>query len=226
MKTIFRHEWPSSAEEAIAIQRQLTQEVITTDTLEEPVQYVAGVDVGFEQGGEVTRAAVVVLRFPELTPEEEALARQPTRFPYVPGLLSFREIPAILDALEKLTLQPGLLLCDGHGIAHPRRLGIASHLGVLTGLPTLGVGKSILVGRHEPVPQEKGSWRPLVHRGETVGAALCTRPGVAPVFISTGHRIGLETAIRYVMRCVTKYRLPETTRYAHNLASHNQSAGS
>ena len=226
MKITPRHEWPSSADEAIAIQRQLTKEVIVTDNLEEPVRYVAGVDVGFEQGGEVTRAAVVVLRFPELTLEEEALARRPTRFPYVPGLLSFREIPAILDALEKLNRQPGLLLCDGHGIAHPRRLGIASHLGVLTGLPTLGVGKSILVGRHEPVLQEKGSWQPLVHRGETVGAALCTRPGVAPVFISTGHRISLETAIRYVMHCVTKYRLPETTRYAHNLASHNKSAGS
>jgi deoxyribonuclease V len=170
----------------------------------------------------VTRAAIAVLRFPELVLEEEVLTKRSTSFPYVPGLLSFREIPAILDALSKMKSLPGLLLCDGHGIAHPRRLGIASHLGVITGLPTLGVGKSILVGRHDPIPQEKGSWQPLVHRGEVVGAALRTRPNVSPVYISPGHRISLESAIRFVMACVTKYRLPETTRYAHDLASNQK----
>ncbi len=222
MKVVPRHGWPSTVEEAVAIQRELAGEVIILDDLEEPIRYVAGVDVGFEQDGEVTRAAVAVLKFPELELVEEVLARRPTSFPYVPGLLSFREIPAILDALKQMKHTPGLLLCDGHGIAHPRRLGIASHLGVLTGLPTLGVGKSILVGKHASIVQEKGSWQPLVHRGEVIGAALCTRPNVAPVFISPGHRISLETAVRYVMRCVTKYRLPETTRYAHNLASNKK----
>lgn len=222
MQIVPRHTWPTSIEEAIAIQREIAHEVITTDQLEEPVRYVAGIDVGFEQNGEVTRAAIAVLRFPELQLEEEVLTRRPTSFPYVPGLLSFREIPAILDALEKMKSNPGLLLCDGHGIAHPRRLGIASHLGVLTGLPTLGVGKSILVGTHAPLVQEKGAWQPLKHRGEIVGAALCTRINVTPVYISSGHRICLETAIQYVMRCVTKYRLPETTRYAHDLASNQK----
>jgi deoxyribonuclease V len=217
-----RHEWPSNVAEAVAIQRQIAGGVLINDQLDEPVQYVAGIDVGFEQEGSVTRAAIAVLRFPTLELVEEVLARRPTSFPYVPGLLSFREIPAILDALSTMKNAPGLLLCDGHGIAHPRRLGIASHLGVLTGLPTLGVGKSILVGRHEDVPQEKGAWQPLIHRGEVVGAALRTRPNVSPVFISPGHRISLDTAIRYVMACVTKYRLPETTRYAHDLASNQK----
>ncbi|MES2733778.1 MAG: deoxyribonuclease V [Bacteroidota bacterium] len=222
MQVIPRHEWPSTIEEAVAIQRQIAGDVITTDDLDEPIRYVAGVDVGFEQNGEITRAAIAILRFPELELVEEVLARRPTTFPYVPGLLSFREIPAILDALEKMKITPGLLLCDGHGIAHPRRLGIASHIGVFTGLPTLGVGKSILVGKHAPIPQEKGSWQPLIHRGEVVGAALCTRPKVSPVFISPGHRISLATSLQYVMACVTKYRLPETTRYAHNLASNQK----
>jgi len=217
-----RHEWPSTVEEAVAIQRQIASEVIIKDLLDEPVRLVAGIDVGFEQEGNVTRAAIAVLRFPELILEEEVLTKRPTSFPYVPGLLSFREIPAILDALGAMKSLPGLLLCDGHGIAHPRRLGIASHLGVITGLPTLGVGKSILVGRHDPIPQEKGSWQPLMHRGEVVGAALRTRPNVSPVYISPGHRISLESAIRFVMACVTKYRLPETTRYAHDLASNQK----
>jgi len=222
MQIQVRHEWPSTVAEAIAIQRQIADEVRISDQLDEPVQYVAGVDVGFEQEGSVTRAAIAVLRFPELELVEEVLARRPTSFPYVPGLLSFREIPAILDALAQMKSTPGLLLCDGHGIAHPRRLGIASHLGVLTGLPTLGVGKSILVGRHDAIPQEKGAWQPLIHRGDIVGAALRTRPNVSPVFISPGHRINLERAVQFVMACVTKYRLPETTRYAHDLASNQK----
>ena len=222
MQIPVRHEWPSTVAEAIAIQKQIAGEVRISDQLDEPLQYVAGVDVGFEQEGSVTRAAIAVLRFPELELVEEVLARRPTSFPYVPGLLSFREIPAILDALAQMKSTPGLLLCDGHGIAHPRRLGIASHLGVLTGLPTLGVGKSILVGRHDAIPQEKGAWQPLIHRGDVVGAALRTRPNVSPVFISPGHRISLDTAVQFVMACVTKYRLPETTRYAHDLASNQK----
>jgi deoxyribonuclease V len=202
----------------MALQRQLASQVITEDRFGQ-VQAVAGVDVGFEEQGKITRAAVVVLRLDGLSLIEQVIARQPTRFPYIPGLLSFRECPAILAALEKLTVLPDLLLCDGQGIAHPRRFGIACHLGVLTNLPSIGVGKSRLVGKHGPVPDTRGDWTPLVDRRETVGAVLRTRTGVSPIFVSPGHRISLPTAIDYVMACTTRYRLPETTRAADKLAS-------
>jgi len=180
---------------------------------------VAGVDAGFEDEGATARAAVVVLSFPSLEPIDYALARAPVRFPYIPGFLSFREAPVILDALAMLRTPPDLVICDGQGIAHPRRLGIASHLGVVSGLPTIGCAKSLLVGRHPELPDERGSRVPLTHRREQVGWVLRTRPGVKPVFVSPGHRVALDTAADLVMACVTRYRLPETTRYAHNLAS-------
>jgi deoxyribonuclease V len=212
------HSWNLYPSEAIALQRQLATQVITEDRLGQ-VQAVAGIDVGFEDQGKITRAAVVVLRLDDLSLIEQVIARQPTCLPYIPGLLSFRECPAILAALEKLTVLPDLLLCDGQGIAHPRRFGIACHLGVLTDLPSIGVGKSRLVGRHGPVPDARGDWTPLVDRRETVGAVLRTRTGVSPLFVSPGHRISLPTAIDYVMACTTRYRLPETTRAADKLAS-------
>lgn len=212
------HDWNLDPAEARELQRRLSARVITTDRLPE-VQRVAGVDVGFEDNGATTRAAVVVLSYPGLERLDQAVARQPTRFPYVPGLLSFRELPAVLEALEGLSVEPDLLLCDGQGIAHPRRLGIASHLGVLIDRPTIGVGKSRLCGRHGPVPERRGEWTPLVDRGETIGAVLRSRAGVRPIYVSPGHRIGLDTAIRYVMACMTRYRLPETTRQADKLAS-------
>lgn len=218
MKIEHRHEWCLTAEEAIAIQQSLRGEIITTDQLGE-IQFVAGVDVGFEAEGTITRAAVAVLRLDDLKLQDRAIARRPTTFPYIPGFLSFREVPAVLEALQKLTLLPDLLLCDGQGIAHPRRFGIACHLGLLTNLPSIGVAKSLLVGKHDEVPNDRGSWVPLTHKGDTIGAALRTRPGTKPLYISSGHRISLNTAISYVMRCTTKYRLPETTRFAHNLAS-------
>jgi deoxyribonuclease V len=177
------------------------------------------VDVGFEEDGAVTRAAVAVLSYPELQVCDQAIARRPTTFPYIPGFLSFREVPAVLDALEKIQITPDLLLCDGQGIAHPRRFGIACHLGVLTDLPTIGVAKSRLVGTFAEVSDHRGAWQPLLHKGDTIGAVLRTRLGTNPLFISPGHRISLETAIAYVMGCTPKYRLPETTRVAHKLAS-------
>jgi deoxyribonuclease V len=180
---------------------------------------VAGVDVGFEASGTITRAAIAVLSFPDLKLQKQAIARRPTTFPYVPGLLSFREIPAILDALAQLQRSPDLLLCDGQGIAHPRRLGIASHLGLLVNLPAIGVAKSRLVGEHADIPDQRGAWQSLLDKGETIGAVLRTRSGTKPLYISAGHRISLPTAIAYVMQCTTKYRLPETTRFAHKLAS-------
>ncbi|MBV8887970.1 MAG: deoxyribonuclease V [Chroococcidiopsidaceae cyanobacterium CP_BM_RX_35] len=218
MKIYQRHTWPSTVAEAIAIQQQLRAEVITTDQLE-GVQYVAGVDMGFEESGTISRAAVAVLSFPDLQLQESAIARRPTSFPYVPGFLSFREIPAVLDALEKVNLIPNLILCDGQGIAHPRRFGIACHLGVIIDIPTIGVAKSLLIGKHEEVPEQRGSWQPLVDRGDTIGVVLRTRPKTKPLYISSGHRVSLATAIEYVLQCTPKYRLPETTRIADKLAS-------
>jgi deoxyribonuclease V len=196
----------------------LRQAVITEDDFG-TVQFVAGIDVGFEDQGATTRAAVAVLSYPDLKFCDHAIARRPTTFPYIPGFLSFREVPAVLDALETLKTLPDLLLCDGQGIAHPRRFGIACHLGILTNLPAIGVAKSRLVGKFGEVPDERGAWVPLTHKGETIGAVLRTRPGTKPLYISSGHRIGLDSAIAYVMGCTTKYRLPETTRHAHKLAS-------
>lgn len=218
MKINQRHEWPLTAEEAIAIQQQLSPEVITEDRLG-TVNYVAGVDVGFEESGSISLAAVAVLSFPELELKESAIARRPTTFPYVPGFLSFREVPAVLDALEKVTITPDLILCDGQGIAHPRRFGLACHLGLLADVPTIGVAKSWLIGQHGELPNERGEWLPMQHRGEIIGAVLRTRNGVKPVYVSSGHRVSLPTAIDYVLRCTPKYRLPETTRIADKLAS-------
>lgn len=200
------------------MQRELRGHLILTDQLG-PVRRVAGVDVGFEAGWTVTRAAVAVLRYPELDVLETATARCPTTFPYVPGLLSFRELPAVLAALEQLREPPDLLLCDGQGIAHPRRFGIASHLGLLVDIPAIGVAKTRLCGTHAEPPHQRGAWTPLRAGEEIIGAVLRTRIGVKPLYISPGHRIGLETALAYVMRCCTRYRLPETTRHAHRLAS-------
>lgn len=221
MKINQRHDWPLTAEEAAKIQQELASEVITEDRLDS-VQYVAGVDVGFEESGSLTRAAVAVLSFPDLQLQEHTIAYRPTTFPYIPGFLSFREVPAVIDALEKVTIYPNLILCDGQGIAHPRRLGIACHLGLLIDVPTIGVAKSLLIGRYKQLADERGAWQPLVDKGETIGAVLRTRTGVKPVYVSSGHRIALPTAIDYVMRCTPKYRLPETTRWADKLASNRK----
>ncbi|BAZ00276.1 endonuclease V [Tolypothrix tenuis PCC 7101] len=219
MKIYQQHDWPQTLEEAIAIQEKLRNQTITEDKLPETIKYVAGVDMGFEADGTISHAAVAVLSFPDLQIVETAVARRPTSFPYIPGFLSFREIPAVLDALEKVRILPDIILCDGQGIAHPRRLGIASHLGLLIDMPTIGVAKSLLIGKYDEVPETKGSWQPLIHQGEIIGAVLRTRTGVKPLYISSGHRISLPTAIDYVLRCTTKYRLPETTRIADKLAS-------
>nr|VFK52629.1 MAG: Endonuclease V [Candidatus Kentron sp. TUN] len=217
-----KHAWNVVPAEAREIQQQLRAQVITHDEFGR-TRYVAGIDVGFEQNNTVTRAAVAVLTFPAMELCQQAVVRRSTSFPYIPGLLSFREIPAVLDALEKLSTVPDILLCDGQGIAHPRRFGIASHLGVLTGLPSIGVAKSRLFGTHASIPEEKGQWVPLSagdnKNSEVIGAVLRTRVRVKPLYISIGHKICLETAIAYVMRCITRYRLPETTRWAHRLAS-------
>jgi deoxyribonuclease V len=214
----FSHPWDVTPAQARSIQLQGRGRVIAEDRLGD-VRRVAGIDVGFEQDGAISRAAVAVLDFPELRLVESAVARLPTSFPYVPGLLSFRETPAVLEALGRLSVRPDLLLCDGQGYAHPRRFGLACHLGVLTGLPSIGVAKSRLIGTHDALPEQKGAWVPLLDGDETIGAVLRTRTAVAPLYVSIGHRVSLPTAIRWVLTCTTRYRLPETTRHAHRLAS-------
>ncbi|MFA9439149.1 deoxyribonuclease V [Uliginosibacterium sp. sgz301328] len=212
------HRWDLTPKEAVAVQREVAQQVVTADDFG-PVNKVAGVDVGFEQNGTVTRAAVAVLSWPGLELIDRAVARRPTHFPYVPGLLSFREIPAILDAFERLKTSADLVLVDGQGIAHPRRCGIASHLGVVADMATIGVGKSRLTGTHGELPTELGAWIPLMDRGDIIGAVLRNRANTQPLFISSGHRVSLDSALHWVRACTTRYRLPETTRWAHRLAS-------
>lgn len=212
------HDWQVSPKEAIAIQQQLRGLVRIGDEFSVP-RRIAGVDVGFEDANRTTRAAVVVLDFPSLQLVEYAIARLPTSFPYVPGLLSFREVPAVLAALERLAVLPDMLLCDGQGIAHPRRLGIASHLGVLLDLPTIGVAKSRLIGEYVEPGEEKGSWEALRDGDEVLGCVLRTRARVKPLYISPGHRVSIDSARELVLACTTRYRLPETTRWAHRLAS-------
>lgn len=212
------HSWPTDVASAREVQETLRSRVIREDALGR-VRYVAGVDVGFEDKERTTRAAVAVLEFPGLALHDQAISRSPTRFPYIPGYLSFRELPAVLQALDRLTVMPDLLLCDGQGLAHPRRFGLACHLGVVTDIPSIGVAKSRLIGVHDDLPPEKGQWLPLMHKGETIGAVVRSRSNVSPLYVSLGHRISLPTAIDYVLHCTTRYRLPETTRWAHRLAS-------
>jgi deoxyribonuclease V len=204
--------------EAREIQLRWRDRVVSVDDFG-AVRRVAGLDLGFENGGTVARAAVAVLDFPSLALVDSAVAREPTRFPYVPGLLSFREVPACLAALDRLRAVPDLLLCDGQGYAHPRRFGLACHLGVLAGLPSIGVAKSRLIGVHEEPAAARGSWVPLLDGGEIIGVVLRTRDAVAPLYVSVGHRISLGSAIRWALACTPRYRLPETTRRAHRLAS-------
>ena len=214
------HPWDVSPSEAIAIQRRLAAAVRVEENpnLAE-LNCVAGVDVGFEDGGQTTRAAIAVLDFPGLQLIEHRIARLPTSFPYVPGLLSFRELPAVLEAITQLQNPPQIFLCDGQGIAHPRRLGIASHLGVLLDLPSIGVAKTRLVGRYREPADKRGAWSPLLDGEACIGAVLRSRAGVKPIFISPGHKLSLEQAIDITMACTGRYKLPETTRWAHKLAS-------
>lgn len=218
MHLMFLHPWQVTPQQAIALQNELRHKIITQDDFGE-INTVAGVDVGYENAGRITRAAVVVLEFPALIVREVAVARCRTTFPYVPGLLSFRELPAVLKAIEKLKSRPDLLLCDGQGLAHPRRFGIACHLGLVTDIPAIGVGKTRLLGTHKPVPNRRGAWQPLQDKDACIGAVLRTRVDVKPIYVSIGHRVTLSTAIDYVLRCAPRYRLPETTRVAHRLAS-------
>ncbi len=211
------NQWYIGIPEARALQEKLSSEVVLKDDLGE-VRRVAGTDCAFKDGGRLTRAVVAVLSYPGLELIEYAVAERPTDFPYIPGLLSFREVPTLLEAFGRLKQLPDLLLCDGQGYAHPRRFGIACHLGVALGLPSIGVAKSRLIGHHQEPAQSAGSQVPLIDKGETIGAVLRTKDGVNPLYISSGHRISPVTAVDWVLACCRGYRLPETTRWADGLA--------
>ncbi|PJE80395.1 Endonuclease V [invertebrate metagenome] len=217
------HSWHLSPKEAIALQKTLAPRVCPEDHLE-TVKTVAGVDVGFEQQGSITRAAIAILNYPSLELIDFSISRSATIMPYIPGILSFRECPAILQALEKITQRPDLLICDGQGIAHPRRFGLACHLGLLTGIPSVGVAKNRLCGTHLPLSNKKGASVPLTDNGEIIGQVYRSRSAVKPLYVSIGHNISLATAIHYVQTCLIRYRLPETTRWADALASNRGKA--
>jgi deoxyribonuclease V len=208
------HHWDVSPTEAVEIQQRLRLQL---DLHSEPerIETVAGIDVSYDKGSDVLFAAIVVMRVAGLQVIDTAGSSAVVPFPYIPGLLSFRECPAVLRAWEKLKVKPDCLMCDGQGIAHPRRFGIASHLGVWLGVPSIGCAKSLLVGEYKEPGAKRGSTAPLVHRKEQVGVILRTKDNTGPVFVSQGHKISLQRAVEVVLACCTKYRIPEPTRQAH-----------
>ncbi len=217
MKIFKRHKWDLSPKEAIELQKQLADEIIDDSPLDlANIRYVAGVDVSVKNN--VSQSAVVVLSFPELEVIEISRAKLPTTFPYVPGLLSFREGAVLIEAFRQLKQEPDVLIFDGMGRIHPRKIGIASHMGLWLQKPTIGCGKNHLVGNYETPDLEKGSYSTLTYKGETLGVVLRTRTNVKPVYISVGHLADLETSIQLVLACTPKYRLPRPIREAHNAA--------
>lgn len=211
-----------SPRDAIKIQKELAKKVIRKNQFEK-INYVAGVDISneiFKPDKRKLYAAVVVLSFPQLEIIETASYSQTTNFPYIPGLLAFREAPFIIKAIEKLKTKPDIIIVDGHGIAHLRQLGIASHIGVLTNYPTIGCAKSILIGTPEGIlPKQKGNYIHLKLNNEIIGNVVRTKDNVAPVYVSIGHKIDLEKATEIILACTRKYRLPEPTRFAHQFAN-------
>lgn len=211
------HEWPSTPDEAVAIQQRLRPLVDPTTPPGFEVRTVAGLDVSYEEGTDRLAAAVVVLDVTSLEPVDTAMVLGHSDFPYVSGLFAFRELPSLIDALERLSVLPDLLVCDGQGVAHPRRFGLACHLGLLTGLPSMGVAKNAM-GHYEPPAPERGSWTPLLDGDEVIGRAVRSQRGVKPVFVSVGHRIDLDRACAEALRISPRFRLPETTRRADRLS--------
>jgi deoxyribonuclease V len=216
MKARNLHEWDLSCKEAIEIQRQLASQVRFAAMKKRP-KIIAGLDCAFSKDGKRIFASAVVIDLSDFSIIETTTAARKVDFPYIPGLLSFREAPVCIDAIEKLKTTPDVFIVDGQGIAHPRRLGIASHIGLLIDKPTIGCAKSRLIGTFEEPGSKKGSRNPLVDSGEEIGAVLRTRTDVKPVYVSVGHKCTLDDAISIVLGCTTKYRLPEPSRLAHQL---------
>lgn len=211
------HDWNITPAQAIQLQNEMAKQVVYDRPLDlNAARLVAGVDVSVKEN--TSHAAVVVVKFPELTPVETVTATMPTPFPYIPGLLSFREGPVLEEAFQQLQNVPDVFIFDGMGRAHPRRIGIASHMGLWLGKPTIGCGKTLLTGKYIEPENERGAYADLVDRKEVIGAILRTRVNTKPVYISVGHLADLPTSVELVMRCSPKYRLPEPIRYAHNAA--------
>jgi len=217
------HSWRLTPRQAIALQRKMSGLVCRTGSAE-GFRFVAGLDGAFSPDGSQCIAGVVLWDLREQRVAEQHTAIGKLSFPYIPGLLSFREIPAWVAALRKLRQPPDVLMCDGQGIAHPRRFGIASHLGVLCGLPAVGCAKSRLVGTHDEPPARRGGGAPLRDKDEVIGTVLRTRTGIRPVYVSVGHHIGLAWAEALVLDCALKYRLPEPTRLADRLVAEAKAA--
>ena len=213
MKPRIRARWNLTAQQAIHLQERLRERVVLEDRFP-PIRFVAGADLAFDPDSNTAFAGVIVYRFPDLEEVERRMARRKLRFPYVPGLLSFRESPALLAAFARLRTEPDLVLIDGHGRAHPRLFGIACHLGVLLDKPTIGCAKSLLVGDYAEPGRRAGQSTPLLFHGEQVGVVLRTRDNVKPLFVTPGHRVSLESAVKLVRRCLDGFRLPKPTREA------------
>ena len=213
MPFVLSANWPDNAADATMMQNELRHQVRIEDAFDPP-KIIAGVDVGFDTVRDEAKASIVLLDAKTLAVKAQVTAHQAVSFPYIPGFLSFREIPVLLRALSDLPEMPDMLMVDGQGIAHPRRLGIAAHLGVVTGLPSIGVAKSLLCGKYDEPGLHKGDTSVLMHKGEKIGTVLRSKDNVKPLFISPGHRVSHDTAVAMVLRCLTKYRLPEPTRLA------------
>lgn len=212
------HDWSLTPREAVELQKRL-RERVRIEPLRKKVETVAGADISFNKFDPTIYTGIVVLRLPTLEVVEEVGLVSETQFPYVPGLLSFRESPSVLEAWAKLKTEPDAVMFDGQGLAHPRRVGIACHVGLIIKRPTLGCAKSVLVGKFEEPGEERGAWSPMLDKGETVGAALRTKTRVQPIYVSPGHLIDLEGAVDLTLRCDGGYRQPEPTRRAHLLVN-------
>lgn len=212
------HDWTLAPREAVELQKQLRADVQVAP-LARSIKTIAGADISFNKFSKTVYAGLVVLALPSLNVIEEVCVVSETSFPYVPGLLSFREAPSVLEAWAKLKTEPDAVMFDGHGLAHPRRVGIASHVGLIIERPTLGCAKSVLVGKYEEPEMTRGAWTAMIDKGETIGAALRTKTNVQPIFVSVGHLIDLAGAIALTLQCDGGYRQPEPTRRAHHLVN-------
>lgn len=205
--------------EAAALQKELRNQIDLQTPADFSIRTIAGADISFNKYETTVYAGIIVLRFPELQPIAHSLIKTEVTFPYVSGYLAFREVPALVEAWNQLPQKPDVLVVDGHGIAHPRRMGIASHFGVLTGQPTIGCAKKILFGKYQLPPDERGTYTDIQDKGEVLGAVLRTREKVKPVFVSPGHKLSLKDSIDIILQCMGKYRIPEPTRRAHELVN-------
>lgn len=222
LNTQFQHKWNLSEMEAIELQQKLAQKVIKEDRID-PILHVAGIDVAYSKNNDTLIAAIVILELASLKVVESVVFEDTVRFPYIPGLFSFRELPPIIKAFEEIKTVPQLIVCDGQGIAHPRRFGLACHLGILYDIPTIGCGKTRLIGHFEEPDPHRGAYSPLFDKSEIIGNVLRTQNNINPIFVSIGHRISLTTACELILKLSPNFRLPETTRQADQLVKKSMS---